>query len=111
LISLQLNLEDQSTERALGMLWHVNTDYLGFDVQVMHNRTKTKRNVLSTRSTVFDPLGYVSPFILQARRIFQQSCRLQKGWDEPLPIELEEQWGRWMRDLPIIKEFRIPRCA
>nr|XP_027213272.1 uncharacterized protein LOC113806347 [Penaeus vannamei] len=58
LISLQLNLEDQSTERALGMLWHVNTDYLGFDVQVMHNRTQTKRNVLSTLSTVFDPLGY-----------------------------------------------------
>lgn len=71
LISLQLNLEDQSTERALGMRWHVNTDYLGFEVQVMHNRTQTKRNVLSTLSTVFDPLGYVSPFILQARRIFQ----------------------------------------
>jgi len=105
-----LNLEDQSTERALGMLWHVNTDYLGFDVQVMHNRTKTKRNVLSTLSTVFDPLGYVSPFILQARRIFQQLCRLQKGWDKPLPIELEEQWGRWLADLPEIKRFKVPRC-
>jgi len=110
LISLQLNLEDQSTERALGMLWHVNTDYLGFDVQVMHNRTQTKRNVLSTLSTVFDPLGYVSPFILQARRIFQQLRRLQKGWDEPLPIELEEQWGRWLADLPEIKRFKVPRC-
>ncbi|XP_069988601.1 uncharacterized protein [Penaeus vannamei] len=110
LISLQLNLEDQSKERALGMLWHVNTDYLGFDVQVMHDRTKTKRNVLSTRSTVFDPLGYVSPFILQARRIFQQLRRLQKGWDEPLPIKLEEQWGRWLADLPEIKRFNVPRC-
>nr|XP_027209311.1 uncharacterized protein LOC113802859 [Penaeus vannamei] len=109
LIYLQLNLEDQSTERALGMLWHVNTDYLGFDVQVMHNRTKTKRNVLSTLSTVFDPLGYVSSFILQAR-IFQQLCRLQKGWNEPLPIELEEQWGRWLADLPEIKRFKVPRC-
>nr|XP_027230539.1 uncharacterized protein LOC113822194 [Penaeus vannamei] len=103
LISLQLNLEDQSTERALGMLWHVNTDYLGFDVQVMHNRTQTKRNVLSTLSTVFDPLGYVSPFILQARRIFQQLCRLQKGWDEPLP-------GTGLADLPEIKRFKVPRC-
>nr|XP_027231842.1 uncharacterized protein LOC113823416 [Penaeus vannamei] len=57
LISLQLNLEDQSTERALGMLWHA----------------------MSVHS--YYRLGE-----------YFSNCRLQKGWDEPLPIELEEQW-------------------
>ena len=92
------------------MLWNVNIDCLGFDIQEDKNKTKTKRGVLSILSTVYDPLGYVSQFILQARRIFQQLCKLQKSWDEPLPMELEEQWGRWLVDLPEIKKFKIPRC-
>ena len=25
-------------------------------------------------------------------------------------MELEEQWGRWLADLPEIKKFEIPRC-
>ena len=108
--TFNLNLEELPPERALGMLWNVNTDCLGFDVQIEQKKDSTRRVVLSTLSAVYDPLGYISPFILQARRIFQQLCRLLKGWDEPLPEDLEEQWGRWLDDLPKIKWFRVPRC-
>ena len=110
LIALNLNLDELPNERALGMLWHVNTDCLGFDVQIDQNKSRTKRGVLSTLSGVYDPLGYISPYILMARRIFQEVCRLQKGWDEPLPVELEEQWGRWLEDLHEIMKFKVPRC-
>ncbi|XP_068222807.1 uncharacterized protein [Palaemon carinicauda] len=41
---------------------------------------------------------------------FQQLCKLEKSWNEPLPMELEEQWGRWLADLPEIKKFKILRC-
>ncbi|KAK3882373.1 hypothetical protein Pcinc_013239 [Petrolisthes cinctipes] len=50
-------------------------------------------------------------FVLKARKLFQHLCRLQKGWNESLPKDLEEQWGRWLSDLPAIREFSIPRCV
>ena len=107
--TLDVSLDKLPTEHALGMLWDIETDSFLFDVQVAE-KPKTKRGVLSILSTVYDSLGCVGPFVLQARRLFQQLCRLQKDWDEPLPKELEQQWGRWLNDLPVIKNFKIPRC-
>ena len=48
--------------------------------------------------------------MLSARRLFQELCKQEKGWDEPLPRYIEKQWGRWLDDLPVIKELNIPRC-
>ena len=92
------------------MLWDIESDCFRFDIQVKDN-PRTKRGVLSILSTVYDPLGCVSTFVLRARRLFQQLCRLEKGWNESLPRGLEEQWGRWLNDLPIIVEFKVPRCV
>ena len=69
--TLDVSLDKLPTERALGMLWDIETDSFLFDVQVA-DKPKTKRGVLSILSTVYDPLGCVSPFVLQARRLFQQ---------------------------------------
>jgi hypothetical protein len=108
--TLDISLDRLPIERALGMLWHIEPDCFGFDVQI-EKKPMTKRGVLSTLSTVYDPLGYVSPFVLQARMLFQHLCRLQKGWDDPLPGDVEDQWGRWLAHLPAIKAFKIPRCV
>ena len=110
LSNLDINLDSLPNERALGMLWRIQTDTFGFDVQVPDNPT-TKRGVLSTLSSLYDPLGLVSPFILRARQIFQQLCRLKLEWDEQLPTELEEPWGRWLTDLPKLKDVAVPRCV
>ncbi len=48
--------------------------------------------------------------MLSARRLFQQLCKQEKEWDEPLSRDVEEQWGWWLNDLRVIKEFSIPRC-
>nr|XP_027231770.1 uncharacterized protein LOC113823351 [Penaeus vannamei] len=107
--TLDISLDKLPTECALGMLWNTESDNFRFNIQIK-NKPRTRRGVLSTLNNVYDSFGYVSPFILKARRLFQQLCRLRTGWDDSLPKDLEEQWGRWMRDLPIIKEFSIPRC-
>ncbi|XP_014663229.1 PREDICTED: uncharacterized protein LOC106805948 [Priapulus caudatus] len=110
LVTQDVSFEKAPTERALGMLWHIEPDCFGFNVQI-ENKPVTKRGVLSTLSTIFDPLGYVSPFVLKARMLFQHLCRLQKGWDDPLPRDLEDQWGRWLAQLPAVMGFKIPRCV
>ncbi len=40
---------------------------------------------MSTTSSIYDPLGFASPFVLKAKAIFQELCRMKVDWDEELP--------------------------
>ena len=107
--NLDLDSETLPTEKALGMLWNLDTDGLGFDIQKKET-PETKRGVLSSLSAVYDPLGYISPVILPARRIFQQMCREEKGWDEPMNPATLEKWAQWKDSLALLNDFSLPRC-
>ena len=61
-------------------------------------------------SSVYDPLGFTSLFILQAKALFPELCRRKIGWDADLPEDIQAQWLRWLADLPLISSFAIPRC-
>ena len=62
-------------------------------------------------SSIYDPLGMASPFILGAQRIVQDLCRGKLGWDEKVGPSHEEQWTRWTNRLAQMKTIRIPRCV
>ena len=57
-----LNFDKLSVERVLGVGWNVSTDQFGFSI-VVRDRPMTRRGTLSVVSLVFDPLGFVAPFI------------------------------------------------
>ena len=97
-------------ERALGVYWHMEEDYLGFRTQAM-GKPLTKRGILSMLSSIYDPLGMASPFILGARHIVQDLCRGKLGWDEKVGPSHEEQWTRWTSGLAEMTTIRIPRCV
>ena len=61
-------------------------------------------------SSVYDPLGLTSPFILVARRIVQDLCRGKIAWDEKISTSHQEQWTRWVSGLAEMVAVRIPRC-
>lgn len=107
--SLDLEKESLPVERALGVGWDVEKDDFGFQV-TDKKKPLTKRGILSVVSSVFDPLGLVSPFVLPAKLIFQELCRQKLGWDEPLPESELDQWLRWLGDLSKIENFKLNRC-
>ena len=45
----------------------------------------TKRGILSTVSSVYDPLGMAAPFVLGGRLILQNLCKLELDWDDDIP--------------------------
>ncbi|XP_030581071.1 uncharacterized protein LOC115777334 [Archocentrus centrarchus] len=106
--SLDLD-QDPPMERALGVLWDIKNDCLTFSVNVK-GKPSTKRGMLSTISSVYDPLGLAGPFILRGKALFQSLCRMKLGWDETIPSKIAEQWGRWLDDLPRLCKLQIPRC-
>ena len=100
---------DGLTERALGIHWNVEEDAFNFKIAIRAKPT-TRRGILSIVSSVYDPLGFVSPCILQAKFILQELCRKHLKWDEPIPIEDEKLWISWLQDLPKLANFSISRC-
>ncbi|KAK0144674.1 hypothetical protein N1851_017016 [Merluccius polli] len=96
-------------ERALGVEWCVTSDSFKFRVQVKSNPS-TRRGVLSTVASVYDPLGLMAPFVLLGKQVLQQMCRGKIGWDEELPESLRPQWESWIKDLPNLSDMEIKRC-
>ena len=83
---LNLDLEDPPVERALTILWFVRDDTLSFKIRHL-DRPETKRGMLSTFCSLFDPLGYAAPVALAARSLVQDLWKANVGWDEPLGEE------------------------
>jgi hypothetical protein len=97
------------TERALGMKWTLDTDALGFHV-TSNEKPNTRRGILSMVSSVYDPLGFVAPFVLTAKKILQELCREQITWDDSLPEEYHKRWLKWRGQLKDIEEIVVHRC-
>ena len=83
--------DDLPRDRALGINWDVNDDKIKFIVQVA-DRPFTRRGILSIVSSIFDPLGLVSPITLRAKAIVQDLCRKKLGWDDEIPLANQTEW-------------------
>ena len=66
-------IDDLPTEKALGIQWNIPDDSFTFNIQV-NRRPLTKRKMLSIISSIYDPLGLASPFVLEGRQLLQTLC-------------------------------------
>lgn len=98
-----------SIEKALGLQWDTDQDILSFRIGEKEHK-ETRRGLLATVASVFDPLGLVSPFVLLGRRILQQTCEENLGWDQQIPADIKISWQNWKQDLNNLKMLKIPRC-
>eukprot|EP00057_Strongylocentrotus_purpuratus_P015238 XP_011669712.1 PREDICTED: uncharacterized protein LOC100890342 [Strongylocentrotus purpuratus] len=106
---LSLDHKNQVTERALGIIWSTSEDTFGVKID-LKAKPLTRRGILSTVSSVFDPLGCVSPVVLPAKQLLQTLCRSQLGWDAEIPSELMRKWLQWRTELPKLMQFKMERC-
>ena len=92
--TLDLDLEKLPVERTLGVQWDVEKDVFLFKVREPH-QPSTKRGILSAVSSLYDPMGFVCPVVLEAKKILQRLWKLNLGWDDEIPEELQSRWNRW----------------
>jgi hypothetical protein len=58
-------------ERTLGVFWEIERDTFRFSVKSYEGISSTIRGILSVVCSIFDPCGYLSPFILLAKKLVQ----------------------------------------
>ena len=106
---LDLKVDPLPLERALGVIWCVENDSFQFRIE-MHDRPFTRRGILSTVSSIYDPSGYVAPVTLRGKQILQQMCRDKLDWDSPIPENLRPEWEKWRNDVVNLEQLEIQRC-
>ena len=70
----------------------------------------TKRHVLKLMAGIYDPLGFIQPFIVTLKLLFQTICVSSIGWDEVLNDELSKEFFDVIEDISRLGELIIPRC-
>ena len=68
---LDLACDPLPIERTLGIMWCAESDTFQFRI-VIQDRPLTRRGILSTVCSVYDPLGFVAPLILMGKQILQK---------------------------------------
>ncbi|XP_062848434.1 uncharacterized protein LOC134310729 [Trichomycterus rosablanca] len=104
-----LTLNDMSLERALGIHWDIESDSFTFKITAK-DQPATRRGILSTVASIYDPLGIVAPYLLNGKGILQEMCHQGTGWDDLLPERLRPRWERWLDDLTNLERISIARC-
>ena len=97
--NLDLNTDALPPERVLGVEWCMESDTFQFQIS-LKDRPMTRRGILSSVSSIYDPLGFAAPFLLRGKRILQLLCKEAIDWDDPIPETMQAQWQRWVRELP-----------
>ena len=66
---------------------------------------------MSIVSALYDPLGFVAPVVLPAKKILQDLCREKDlGWDDDVPEEYRVTWHHWISSLVLLGQVTIARC-
>ena len=68
--SLDFDSDSLPIERALGVHWDTEEDMFGIKIKPKVP-VLTRRGLLRILSSVYDPMGFVCPFVLLAKKIFQ----------------------------------------
>ena len=112
---VDLDMDKLPTESALGLKWNTEDDSFVWDVaeklsRFLKTEPVTRRDLVSAVYSLFDPLGFIAPYMMKAKLLLQMLVRKGVGWDDPLGEDERAQWRRWLEDLPKLSEIRVTRC-
>ena len=105
---VNLDLSKLPIERTLGVTWDPSTDTIRVST-VNKTFPSTKRGALSLVSSIFDPLGLVTPSVLEPKLIIQELWRHKADWDESLPDDLLSRLNNWKSTITLISEVSVNR--
>ena len=97
-------------ERTLGLRWDMQQDMFIFDA-ALKSKPNTRRGILSLTSSIYDPLGFLAPIILPAKKSLQDLCKQRLDWDDLVGENESHRWEKWKEDLPKLSQLAVKRCV
>ena len=113
LFNFMNNATPSATQNALGLNWDPRLDQLQVVVsEKLKNKASwkfSKRNTLALISSLFDPLGLLSPLAIRGRIFLQTLWKAKVSWNESLTEEHINILVEILREFQRASEFSLPR--
>ena len=108
-----IKFDDKTASLAvLRISWRPYADNFCFEINCNNsNKSATKRSILSSVASIFDPIGWLVPVVIVAKMLMQSLWLLKIGWDENLPPDITESWNVWHNQLPELNRLKLPRWS
>ena len=98
--------------KVLGIEWDKFKDTFIIDLHKIFtngfNSPVTKRNILRLITSIYDPLGIISPIVVLFKIYFQKLTTLKNNWDTDLNLEMSSEWLKLFNSLQFSK-FTVQR--
>ena len=104
--------EGANPVKVLGLWWDTQFDLIYPSPKpdaISFTAATTKREILKWASTIFDPLGLISPVTISTKLFLQKLWQQQLDWDTKLSEELCTTWNKISYDVVQATELSFPR--
>ena len=103
------NVNKSSNISVLGLRWNSHTDILSIPSYKPNCIIKSKRDVVSEMSKLYDPFGYLLPITVTAKIFVQCLWKSKVSWDERLPSDLLQTWKLYAEDISKLSNYSFER--
>lgn len=89
--------DNTNPAKVLGLSWDTHSDTICATANpdtTVYTYMATKREILKWSSSIFDPLGLITPVTITAKLFLQQLWQLQLKWNNLLTEELCKTWHK-----------------
>ena len=103
----------EQSPHILGLKWdHVkDTLVVSRGVDRPLDKALTQRTVLIFVSSLFDPVGLVAPYTVEARLLLKDIWNISgQSWADELPEDIRDKFLEWHSGLPLLGQLTTPRC-
>ena len=106
--------EIESYTKLLGIIWDSQSDKFTFDfselITYISKLPINKRSLLKFTAKIFDPLGFLSPFVFRLKMMFQVLCTDKLLWDDSIQGDMLNTWNSIVSEIKLLNGIRILRC-
>jgi hypothetical protein len=95
--------------KTLGMGFDANRDEFFYKLKPKINERMTKASVLGEIASIYDPIGWIGPVVLEAKKFMKKLWLLNIDWKDELPTELRDEWQNFRDSFVTLNSLRIQR--
>ena len=108
LMDLAHQHKEKEMVKVLGLCWNIRLDDLSLKPEPASCTLVTKHEILRYTSSIFDPLGLVTPVTITAKLLLQELWEDQVAWDTELNATYKLKWAFITPDILVASQY-FPR--
>ena len=97
--------------KTLRILWLPKGDLFTYSVCPPEEEyALTKRNFLRKMAALFNPMGFLKPYVIRAKVLLQEMWTSGMDWDDPLDQHQTCKAKKWFTELSELSDVQVSRC-